>query len=43
MRPPMLVVIANVAVSAKYYPGILHKNIWHKKIHTALYDPVEKK
>lgn len=43
MRPPMLVVIANGSVSAKYYPGILHKNIWHEKIHTALYDPVEKK
>ena len=43
MRPPMLVFIANGSVSANYYPGILPENPWHEKIHTALYDPVEKK
>jgi hypothetical protein len=43
MRPPMLVLIATGSVSSDYYPGVLPSNPWHEKIHTALYDPVDKK
>lgn len=41
MRPPLLAVIANGDIPAKWYPGKLPENPWDEKIHNALYDPVE--
>lgn len=41
MRPPLLALIAEDSIPAKFYPGILPENPWHKKVHNALYDPVE--
>ena len=43
MRPPMLALIANGSIDAKYYPGVLPDNLWHEKIHTALYDKIDEK
>lgn len=43
MRPPMLALIANGTIDAKYYPGFLSDNPWHEKIHTALYDEIDEK